>query len=101
MDEHMLLRFGVVHSLHHDIIDENHKGLSFWIDKHNRYADREVHDVIDGRLEATAAFLNGPARRSRHLKEHVYYRLPPFARAFALWMYRYFLRAGFLDGIPG
>ena len=46
MDEHMVVDGGRTLRLDHDIIDENHKGLTFWTDKHNRYADREVNDLL-------------------------------------------------------
>ena len=46
MDEPMLVTSGRILKLPCDLIDENHKGLSFWTDKHNRYADREVKDLI-------------------------------------------------------
>ena len=46
MDEHMLVTSGRILKLTCDLIDENHKGLTFWTDKHNRYADREVKDLI-------------------------------------------------------
>jgi len=42
MDEHMIVIGGAIGRLKHDFIDENHKGLTFWIDKHNRYSDREI-----------------------------------------------------------
>jgi glycosyltransferase involved in cell wall biosynthesis len=91
MDEHMVLSSGAQRSLRHDIIDENHKGLTFWVDKHNRYADREVRDML-----AIAAL-----SQRRWLKANVYARTPPFLRAFLYWGFRYFLKLGFLDGLPG
>ena len=36
---------GVIGRLEHDLIDENHKGLTFWIDKLNRYSDREIMTI--------------------------------------------------------
>ena len=47
MDEHLVCSEGRVAQLKHDIIDENHKGMTFWIDKHNRYADREMQDYLE------------------------------------------------------
>ena len=32
---------------------------------------------------------------------HVYQRVPLFLRAFLYFVYRYMLRLGFLDGMPG
>ncbi|HUY18545.1 MAG TPA: glycosyltransferase family 2 protein [Candidatus Binataceae bacterium] len=102
MDEHMTVESGRVIRLGHDFIDENHKGLGFWIDKHNRYADREVADLLAAAKGSSAeAPGNAQARRRRWLKQNLYGRLPMFWRAFFYWLYRYFILLGFLDGKPG
>jgi glycosyltransferase involved in cell wall biosynthesis len=102
MDEHMVTGGGRTLRLDHDIIDENHKGLTFWTDKHNRYADREVKDLLALRDRArTAIELDDQPGSRRWLKENVYRRAPMFWRAFGYWFYRYVLRLGFLDGRPG
>ena len=101
MDEHMLVTGGRVLKLDHDIIDENHKGLTFWTDKHSRYADREVKDLLAIEAARSASNLEGQAGQRRWLKENLYARSPLFLRAFLYWFYRYFIRLGFLDGTPG
>jgi glycosyltransferase involved in cell wall biosynthesis len=102
MDEHMVVDAGRTLRLEHDIIDENHKGLTFWTAKHNRYADREVRDLLAPRDRArTAVDLDGQPGSRRWLKENLYGRSPLFWRALAYWFYRYVLRLGFLDGRPG
>jgi glycosyltransferase involved in cell wall biosynthesis len=103
MDEHMAVSSDRTLSLEHDIIDENQKGLGFWTLKHNKYADREVLELLSIKQgkrssDAPAAV---QARRRRWLKERLYVRLPLFIRPLVYWFYRYFLRAGFLDGRPG
>lgn len=101
MDEHMVVTGGRVLRLDYDIIDENHKGLTFWTDKHNRYADREVKDLVAIEASRGASSLEGQAGQRRWLKENLYARSPLFLRAFLYWFYRYVIRLGFLDGIPG
>ena len=102
MDEHMIVDGGRTLRLDQDIIDENHKGLTFWTDKHNRYADREVKDLLALRDRTrTAAALDDQPGSRRWLKENLYGRAPLFWRAFGYWFYRYVLRLGFLDGRPG
>lgn len=101
MDEHMVVTGGSILKLDHDIIDENHKGLTFWTDKHNRYADREVKDLLTIEASRSASGLEGQASQRRWLKENLYARSPLFLRAFLYWFYRYVIRLGFLDGIPG
>lgn len=100
MDEQMIGDGGEVRRFAHDIIDENHKGLTFWTDKHNRYADRKVRDILSG--EAGDGGRHGDqAGRTRWLKGNVYLRAPLFLRAFLYWFYRYVLRLAALDGRAG
>lgn len=104
MDEHIVLSEGRIANLQHDIIDENHKGLSFWIDKHNSYADREVQDLLnlsihEDALLKTNQFLQ--ANQRRWVKKNLYGRSPLFLRAFLYFLLRYFIGLGFLDGIEG
>ena len=104
MDEHMVVQKGDVRRLQHDIIDENHKGLTFWTDKHNHYADREVRDILSADATGDAADSNelaAQAGRTRWLKGNIYLCSPLFLRAFFYWLYRYLLRLGFFDGISG
>jgi glycosyltransferase involved in cell wall biosynthesis len=101
MDEHMVLRSGRAMRLKHDFIDENHKNLTFWIDKHNRYADREVKDLLLAAFGRNDERLRGQIARIRWAKKNVYLRCPLFWRAFVYWLYRYVIRLGFLDGRPG
>lgn len=101
MDEHMLITHGRIGNLEHDLIDENHKGLGFWIDKHNHYADREVAALRAAVGKADASRAGEPVARKRFLKDRLYGRSPRFLRAFLYWAFRYFVQLGFLDGKPG
>jgi len=102
MDEHMVIEPSNIQRLEHDIIDENHKGLSFWVDKHNRYADREVRDLLAiSEGQSTSDSLDEQAGRKRWMKENLYSKMPLFFRAWMYWFVRYFLQLGILDGLPG
>jgi glycosyltransferase involved in cell wall biosynthesis len=101
MDEHMVLLHGRAIKLDHDFIDENRKGLTFWIDKHNRYADREVKDLLILAESGIGGQPVGQAGRRRWAKDKLYRRCPLFWRALMYWFYRYVIRFGFLDGQPG
>ena len=46
-------------------------------------------------------FRGSPPERRRWLKNNLYLRAPIFLRPFLYFFYRYFLRAGFLDGLQG
>jgi glycosyltransferase involved in cell wall biosynthesis len=102
MDEHVVLASGKAARLKHDIADENLKGLTFWTDKHNHYADREVLDILEtGPGSIGESLPDGQAGQRRKLKFSVYGHAPLYLRAVSYWAYRYFLRLGILDGMPG
>jgi len=106
MDEHIIVD-GETAEFSGEIIDDNLNSLSWWTEKHNAYASREVVDILN--LEygfipyETVANLKGgqQAGVKRWIKENVYARLPGGFRAFAYFFYRYFVRLGFLDGKEG
>jgi glycosyltransferase involved in cell wall biosynthesis len=105
MDEHITLGRGSSIVFDHDIIDENLNNLTWWTDKHNHYATREAIDLLCIRHHLqfdTAPFVSSAqARRKRHIKERLYARAPIMLRPVVYFLYRYFLRLGFLDGLPG
>ncbi|WPF88356.1 glycosyltransferase family 2 protein [Cyanobacterium aponinum AL20118] len=107
MDEHIILSSGNIANLQHDIIDENQKGLGFWVNKHNSYADREVKDML-AMEEAEENEQNileknqiSQASQRRWVKKNLYSKSPLFLRAFIYWLLRYTIGLGFLDGIEG
>ncbi|MBD1840926.1 glycosyltransferase family 2 protein [Coleofasciculus sp. FACHB-64] len=105
MDEHIVLKQGKIAKFKDDIIDENKKGLSFWIDKHNRYADREVKDMVSLVAEKEDDLLKSSqysqAIGRRWIKKNLYTRSPLFLRAFVYFFMRYIIGLGFLDGVEG
>lgn len=107
MDEHMVLKDGDVICFKKDFIDKNTKSLEWWIGKHNWYSDREVADYLDKQrqLESEDAIrpklFGNQAERKRWLKYMMYYRTPLMRRAHWYFIYRYFIRLGFLDGKEG
>lgn len=66
--------------------DDNLNTFEWWRGKHRGYAVREA-----------GMALSGGANPNKRL----YYRLPPYLRAFAYFCCRYFIRLGFLDGVAG
>lgn len=107
MDEHIVVSHGRTLQLRADIIDKNNKDLTFWTDKHNRYASREIEDILQSEeREASshqmrASLTHNQAQARRWMKTHFYARVPLFVRPFLYFLYRYFLRMGFLDGKEG
>ncbi len=107
-EEHIVLSEGRAIPLKHDFIDYNRKGLTFWIDKHNHWAIGEMLDTMslmgDGRLPSNTvepSLFGSQEQRTRWLKQRVYAKCPLLLRAFLYFLYRYFLRLGFLDGKEG
>lgn len=106
INEHVVLLEGESKNLENDFVDENHKGLAFWTMKHEKHAGRKVEflaKLADGYDEGwiKPRLLGSQAERKRWLMSRVYSRSPMFARSFAYFTYRYFVRMGFLDGVPG
>lgn len=107
MDEHMILTEGDTIVFKYDIIDNNTKDLEWWIHKHNWYSNREVLDYQQKVLnenevdELVSKSNKGQATKKRLIKNYGYYKLPLFLRAHIYFVYRYYLRLGFLDGKEG
>lgn len=108
MDEHMILKSGNKIKFDCDIIDNNNKNLEWWTHKHNWYSNREVLDyqkkviVTSEKENEISANVNGEqAERKRFIKNNGYYKLPLFFRAHVYFIYRYYIRLGFLDGKEG
>ena len=106
MDEHIIVDGGTA-EFSGEIIDDNLNSLTWWTEKHNSYASREVVDILNQEYgfmpQETVASLRGgqQAGVKRWIKENVYTRLPGGMRAFAYFTYRYVIRLGFLDGKEG
>ena len=106
MDEHIVVD-GQAYEIPFDIIDDNTKSLTWWTNKHNWYSDRECYEVLNlERLKSEGKLLNpslfgGFTEKKRWLKENVYLKLPLGSRAWAYYIYRYYIKLGFLDGPEG
>ncbi|MES9760479.1 glycosyltransferase family 2 protein [Priestia megaterium] len=108
MDEHMILFEGKTVEFKHDLIDNNTKSLEWWINKHNWYSNREVLDqqtIIQSQKDEVQLLENNEstsqAKMKRMVKNKGYYRLPKFLRAHLYFIYRYYIKRGFLDGPEG
>lgn len=108
MDEHLILSEGETVEFKNDLIDNNQKNLEWWTAKHNWYSNREVLDhqmTVDNALNREALLENGEstkqAKMKRLVKNKGYYGLPKFFRAHIYFIYRYYIKLGFLDGPEG
>ena len=107
MDEHLIVTDGDVVTFKNDFSDNNNKSLEWWINKHNWYSNKEVLDQqmnadkesCEKSIEETST--STQAKVKRFMKNRGYYSLPKFFRAHIYFIYRYYLRLGFLDGTEG
>lgn len=106
MDEHIKLSSGTTAQLQHDIVDHTLNNLTWWTQKHNNYAIREVIDLLnikynfDNKETVEPSFWGTQEQRTRFLKIK-YANMPLFTRPFIYFTYRYFVKLGFLDGTKG
>lgn len=106
MDEHLIITEGDTVTFKNDFIDNNNKSLEWWINKHNWYSNKEVLDRQMKTDNNSNEFVNETttsfqAKMKRFVKNHGYYSLPKFFRAHIYFIYRYYFRLGFLDGLEG
>lgn len=102
MDEHIILKTGRCVELKNDSLHHDYKDLYAWIDKHNKYSSREVLDYIKGQQEKTdTSGMSRNAKIKRFIKFNIYYKLPMGLRAHLYYLYRLYIRLGFLDGKEG
>ena len=77
------------------------KGLHFWFERHNCYSTMEAERLIEeakGAVPWREFFAKDPMLRRKAFKQFAY-RLP--FRPVLTFFYLFFLRFGFLDGLPG
>jgi hypothetical protein len=98
--EHVVVD-GPTSKLRNSLIHHNVDSLSRYIQKHDEYSNWEARVLLQGECsdgEVQPSLFGTQAQRRRWLKKSLY-RLP--GSPVMLFCYRYFVRGGFLDGIPG
>lgn len=113
MDEHMVLNSGRSIVLDNDFCDHSLINVSDYCRKHLDYAQREAAVVLDemyslstenvvrGMSDLRVDESLGKQAEEKHKKKNKYNSLPLFWRSFAYFIYRYFIKGGFLDGKEG
>jgi glycosyltransferase involved in cell wall biosynthesis len=97
--EHVVVE-GATASLRNPLIHYNVESLSRYIRKHDEYSNWESHVLLERGedKELPPSLLGTQAQRRRWLKRKLF-ALP--GSPVLLFLYRYVLRFGFLDGAPG
>lgn len=108
MDEHMILWGGRTVTIAGGFSDHNLNDLTFFTDKHNKYATREAIDIINQRrklfrrdVDLVTEDGSRQAAVKRWIKEKVYNRIPYQLSVPAYFLYRMIFQLGFLDGKEG
>jgi hypothetical protein len=100
------LSSGLTIQFEHDLVDDNKNNLTWWTNKHNHYATREAVDILNTIYgfksydEVEPNMFGTQEQRKRKFK-HLYARMPLFLRPFIYFIWRYFIKLGFLDGKQG
>lgn len=108
MDEHMVLIRGEMIEFGNDFIDENLNNLTWWVNKHNHYATREAVELLNlkyhfmhqGKSSDIGMFTK-QASQKKWVKNNLYSNMPLFVRSFFYFLFRFWLKLGFLDGRKG
>ncbi|UJX45574.1 glycosyltransferase family 2 protein [Xanthobacter sp. YC-JY1] len=108
MDEHIITWGGRTVTFDGGFSDHNINDLTFFTDKHNKYATREAIDVLNRKYrlfpmdeEIPGGSASFQASIKRWIKEGVYNKLPLWVGPAGFFIYRYILKLGFFDGQPG
>lgn len=99
MDEHTILSEGRDVRIRARFDHYDFKSVGHFASKLVWYSGREVMDVLGAQGEEDLQ--NAGIRRTRKLKTGLYYRLPRFFRVLCIFIFRYIVQLGFLDGAPG
>lgn len=104
-DQHFVVN-GATRRVTGDLIDVITSDLTVWLTRLARWGAAEAEEELDSRGAGAKGRMIGringtPIERRRWLRTAVYGRTPLFLRAFAYFVYRYFIRFGFLDGTEG
>lgn len=108
MDEHIVIFDGRAITVEKgNQVDANLNDLTWWTNKHNGYATREMADMLmmeyglDAKAEEVVPKLFGTEEQRKRWLKLKYIKSPLFIRPFINFFLRYILRAGFLDGKEG
>ncbi len=97
--EHVVVD-GAKQKLTNPVIHHNVDSLDRYIQKHNEYSNWDAAVALKGSPadDLPPALFGNQAQRRRWLRKQ-FFNVP--GSSLALFVYRYFFRLGFLDGVPG
>jgi glycosyltransferase involved in cell wall biosynthesis len=98
--EHVIVQ-GKSARLKNPLLHHNVESISRYIQKHDEYANWDARVWLEGERNSTElppSLFGSQAQRRRWLRKK-FFMLP--GSSLLLFLYRYFFRLGFLDGVPG
>jgi glycosyltransferase involved in cell wall biosynthesis len=98
LDEHVEIKKFEVLDI--DIIDNPLYDLTHFIQKYIRYAEVYRYGYFSKKFSSRVIPRKGQSRFKSFL-QNTFLKSPPFLRCFMYWVYRYFIKFGFLDGMRG
>ena len=108
MDEHIVIWGGRTVTFEGGFADHNLNDLTFFTDKHNKYATREAIEILNQRLNfnprdhsVTTESTSLQTAAKFFIKEHIYNHIPFTISALMYFVWRYIFQLGFLDGRSG
>lgn len=108
MDEHIVISGGKAITFEGGFADHNLNDLTFFTDKHNKYATREAIEVLNQRMRlfprdrsVTKESTSLQTAVRFFIKEHIYNHIPFTISAPLYFLWRYIFQLGFLDGRSG
>ena len=101
MDEHILICGKIFKINKGYILDKNLKSIDDFLKKHINYARLEASEFHNKFKSDKIYKSHLNVIFKKHLKYKIYYKLPFFIRSFSLFIFRYIILLGFLDGKSG
>lgn len=108
MDEHIVIFGGKSVTFEGGFADHNLNNLTFFTDKHNKYATREAIEILNQRMNlfprdhsVTKESTSLQTAAKFFIKEHIYNHIPFTVSAPLYFLWRYIFQLGFLDGRSG
>lgn len=108
MDEHIRIFDGETITVEGgNQVDANLNDLTWWTEKHNGYATREMVDMLmmeyglDAKAEEVIPKFWGTEEQRKRWLKMKYIKAPLFVRPFVNFILRYIFKGGFLDGKQG
>ena len=101
LDENVIVNNNTIKNFSLDFVDDNLITISKWINKHDSYAMSEAIEILHNKIGIFKRNESGISGKKAKKNKSNYSKLPMYWRAFFYFVYRYFVKLGFLVGYQG